>query len=214
MKQRWVERRRCLRRFWLIRSLERYFAIRLAFALTAAFLMLVMVNRWEKCRQNEMAIGCLVHDAGGVLSVGNLEALSIMTASFLFVLEAGQRRQRDHLDAMELILSCRQAGVRFSYARNQALERLADAGIWLDGQDFSGIVLDDIRLPGARMQGVNLSCTSLRQADLTDCDLRGANLRNVDLRGARLQGACLEDACLEGALMDGALGDKAPFLTP
>jgi uncharacterized protein YjbI with pentapeptide repeats len=161
-----------------------------------------------------MAIGCLVHDAGGVLSVGNLEALSIMTASFLFVLEAGQRRQRDHLDAMELILSCRQAGVRFSYARNQALERLADAGIWLDGQDFSGIVLDEIRLPGARMQGVNLSCTSLRQADLTDCDLRGANLRNVDLRGARLQGACLEDACLEGALMDGALGDEAPFLTP
>lgn len=204
MKQRWVDRRRSLRRLWFFRSLERYFAIRLIVALTIAFLMLVMVNRWEKCRQASLSTACLVHDAGGVLSVGNLEALSIMTASLLFVLEAGQRRQRDHLDAMELILSCRQAGVRLSYARNEALEQLAAAGLWLDGQDFSGIVLDEIRLPGARMQGVNLAGTSLRLADLSDCDLRGANLRDVDLRGARLDGACLEGACLDGAFMDGA----------
>jgi hypothetical protein len=210
MKPRWVERRRYLRRFRLIRWLERYFALRLVCALTAAFLMLVLVNRWEQCRQHGMDPGCLIHDAGGVMSVGNLEALSIMTASFLFMLEAGQRRQRNNLDAMELILSCRQAGVRFSYARNEALELLAAAGIWLDGQDLSGIVLDEIRLTGARMQGVNLSGSSLRQADLRECDLRGADLRGADLRGARLEGACLEGARLDGAWTDGAMLGTAP----
>jgi hypothetical protein len=178
-------------------------------ALTAAFVMLVLVNRWEKCRQHDMAPGCLVHDAGGVMSVGNLEALSIMTASFLFMLEAGQRRQRDHLDAMELILSCRQAGVRFSYARNEALELLAASGLWLDGQDLSGIVLDDIRLSGARMQGVNLSRSSLRHADLSQCDLHGSDLRGADLTGAQLQGASLEGALLEGSLLEGALLEGA-----
>ena len=214
MKQRWVERRRCLRRLRLIRWLERHFALRLCCALTAAFLMLVLVNRWEQCRQQGMAPGCLIHDAGGVMSVGNLEALSIMTASFLFMLEAGQRRQRDHLDAMELILSCRQAGVRFSYARNEALELLAAAGIWLDGQDLSGIILDEISLTGAQMQGVNLSDSSLRQADLSECDLRGADLRRADLRGARLEGACLEGAHLDGAWMDGAMLGTAPSPSP
>jgi uncharacterized protein YjbI with pentapeptide repeats len=161
-----------------------------------------------------MAAGCLIHDAGGVMSVGNLEALSIMTASFLFMLEAGPRRQRDHLDAMELILSCRQAAVRFSYARNEALELLAAAGIWLDGQDLSGIILDEIRLTGARMQGVNLSGSSLRQADLRECDLRGADLRGADLRGARLEGACLEGAHLDGAWTDGAMLGTAPSPSP
>jgi len=214
MKQRWVERRRRLRRFRLIRWLERYFALRLCCALTGAFLMLVLVNRWEQCRQHGMAAGCLIHDAGGVMSVGNLEALSIMTASFLFMLEAGPRRQRDHLDAMELILSCRQAAVRFSYARNEALELLAAAGIWLDGQDLSGIILDEIRLTGARMQGVNLSGSSLRQADLRECDLRGADLRGADLRGARLEGACLEGAHLDGAWTDGAMLGTAPSPSP
>jgi hypothetical protein len=201
---RWVDRRRSMRRNPLVRRLERIFALRLLLALATALLLLALVNRWEQCRQNSMDPRCWLHDAGGVVSVANLEALSIVTASVLFVLEAGRRRQRDHIDAMELILNCRQAGVRFSFARNDAIERLAAAGIWLDGQDFSGLVLDEIALPGARLQGVNLAGASLRDANLFQCDLQGANLRDADLCGADLRGANLEQADLGGAQLQGA----------
>ena len=201
---RWVDRRRSMRRNPLVRRLERIFALRLLLALATALLLLALVNRWEQCRQNSMDRQCWLHDAGGVVSVANLEALSIVTASVLFVLEAGRRRQRDHIDAMELILSCRQAGVRFSFARNDAIELLAAAGIWLDGQDFSGLVLDEIVLPGARLLGVTLAGASLRDADLRRCDLQGADLRDSDLCGADLRGANLEQADLRGAQLQGA----------
>ena len=205
----WVDRRRRLRRIPLLRWLERVFALRLLLALAVALLLLALVNRWEQCRQHSMEIQCLLKDAGGVVNVANLEALSIVTASVLFVLEAGRRRQRDHIDAMELILNCRQAGVRFSFARNDAIERLSVAGIWLDGQDFSGLVLDDIAVPGARWRDVNLTGSSLRGANLRACDLQGANLRDADLCGADLRGSNLANADLRGAQLQGALLEGA-----
>lgn len=89
--------------------LQRSFGFRLLLAAGAAFLLLAVVNRWENCRTNRFAAGCLVADAGGIVSVGNVESLSIVTAAFLFVLEAGKRRQRDNIEAFEVILTCQQA---------------------------------------------------------------------------------------------------------
>jgi hypothetical protein len=194
----WTERRRRRLRSPLLRKLDRSFRLRLLLALLAAIVALALVNRWEQCRDLKMARGCLWHDAGGVVSVDNLEALSIVTAAILFVLEGGKRRQREHVEAMELVFHCQEHRIRLSHARNEALEQLCEAGIELHGLDLSGADLSEIRLPAARLQGVKLVGT-----DLSRADLRGADLRGADLSGALLDGALLEGALLEGALPKG-----------
>jgi len=180
----WTERRRRRLRSPLLRKLDRSFRLRLLLALLAAIVALALVNRWEQCRDLKMARGCVWHDAGGVVNVDNLEALSIVTAAILFVLEGGKRRQREHVEAMELVYSCQEHRIRLSHARNEALEQLCEAGIELHGLDLSGADLSEIRLPAARLQGVKLVGT-----DLSRADLRGADLRGADLSGALLDGA-------------------------
>jgi hypothetical protein len=213
-RRRWVEQQHRRQQSPLLRLIDRSFGLRLLLAAAGAMLALAVVNRWEQCRDQAFARGCVWHDAGGVVSVDNLEAFSIVTAGVLFILEGGQRRQREHIAAMELILSCQQAKVRFSYARNQALEQLSEAGLWLDELDLSGTQLDGLRIRGARWRGVNLAGSSLRHADLRLVDWRQANLqaadlshsdlRDADLSGADLSGANLSEADLTGADLTGA----------
>jgi len=210
----WEERQRRRRLSRFHRLLERSFGFRLLLAATAAGLLLGAVNRWEHCRSHHFESGCLLADPGGIVTVGNVESLSIVTAAFLFLLEGGKRRQREHLEAMEVILSCQQAGARLSHARNQALELLSESGLWLDGVDLSATNLDDLRVPYARWRDVNLSNSSLRRvlladadlqhSDLSGADLSQANLQHADLRGANLKGSDLRDADLSGADLSGA----------
>jgi hypothetical protein len=225
----WLEQQRRRRQSRLLRLLDHSFGLRLLLAAALASLALAGVNRWEQCRDLGFARGCAWRDAGGVVSVSNLESFSIMTAGILFILEGGKRRQREHLEAMEMILACQKAGVRFAPARNDALELVSHAGLELHHWDLSGIDLDQLRIAGARWQGVNLSGSSLRHADLRRADLSEANLRaadlsNADLRGADLRqadlsdadlsqadlrGALLEGAALDGAVLSGSLQDAA-----
>lgn len=211
---------------WLI---DHSFPLRLLLALVAAGALLGAVDRWEHCLRHDFASGCLQRDAGGIITVGNVEALSIVTAAQLYLLEGGQRRRHENLEAMGVIMACQQAGARLSHARNEALEKLSAQGIWLDGLDLSLAHLEDLRAPHGRwrsmnlhkaclrsaclhdadLQGSDLSGADLRQtnlvhADLRDADLRGADLRQADLRGADLGRARLEGAQLEGARLVGA----------
>jgi hypothetical protein len=117
-----VERQRRRRQSLLQRLVDHVFGIRLLLAATASTAALVAVNRFEPCRDRGFARGCLWQDAGGVVTVCNLEAFIIMTAAFLYILEDGKRRDREHLAAHEVILTCQQAGVRFAPARNESLE--------------------------------------------------------------------------------------------
>lgn len=57
-------------------------------------------------------------------------------------------------------------------------------GFGLPGQDWSGLLLDHVRLSGLDLSGKNLSHSSMRRAhmenaDLTDCDLRGCDFTQV-----------------------------------
>jgi len=193
----------------LSRLIEHAFGLRLALALLAASLLLAAVNRWENCRSHQFQRGCLQRDPGGIVTVGNVEALSIVTAAFLYLLEGGQRRRRENLDAMGVILDCQQAGARLSHARNEAVERLSARGLWLDGLDLSGAHLDHLQAPHARWRQVNLSGASLQRvrladadlqhSDLSGADLSQANLQHADLRGAKMQGCDLSYADLRGA---------------
>jgi len=194
----WEERQRRRRLSRFHRLLERSFGFRLLLAATAAGLLLGAVNRWEHCRSHHFEAGCLLADPGGIVTVGNVESLSIVTAAFLFLLEGGKRRQREHLEAMEVIQSCQQAGATLSHARNQALELLSGSGLWLDGIDLSGTNLDDLQAPNARWRQVNLSNASLQRACLSDADLQRGDLRGADLSEANLQHADLRDTNLQG----------------
>lgn len=181
---------------WLI---DHSFPLRLLLALVAAAALLGAVNRWENCRSHDFARGCLHRDAGGILTVGNVESLSIVTAALLYLLEGGPRRRRENLEAMGVIIACQQAGARLSYARNEALEKLGARGIWLDGLDLSRAHLEQLRAPYSRMRSVNLHQACLKGACLHDADLQGADLSGADLRQARLDHADLREADLRGA---------------
>lgn len=181
---------------WLI---DHSFPLRLLLALVAATALLGAVNRWENCRSHDFVPGCLQRDAGGIITVGNVESLSIVTAALLYLLESGPRRRRENLEAMGVIIDCQQAGARLSYARNEALEKLSARGIWLDGLDLSQAHLEQLRAPYARLRSVNLQEACLRGACLHDADLQGADLSRTDLRQARLAHADLRDADLRGA---------------
>jgi hypothetical protein len=213
--KRWAQIQREQRQSSFYRLLDRSFAFRLLLAAGSALLLLMATNRWDHCRENGFGSGCLQRDAGGIISVGNLEALSIATAAFLYLLEGRQRRQHQNLNALKLILTFQQAGAKLSYARNDALEQLSEAGLWLDGLDLSCANLDELSASGGRWRQVNLSRASLRNAhfedaDLAGCDLREADLshghfRHADLRGADLSGANLSHADLRGSDLRGAL---------
>lgn len=206
--QSWLERQRRRRRSPLTRLVDHSFGLRVLLAATAAFAALGGVNRFEHCRDLAFAPGCVWQDAGGVVAVANLEALSILTAAFLYVLEGTKRRQREHLEAHQVLLSCQQAGVRFAPARNDALETLCGAGLDFNGWDLSGIDLDQIRIAGALWHGVNLEGSTLREADLRRVDLSEANLRGCDLSGADLRGADLRGADLSSANLRGIRWDR------
>jgi len=218
-------RRRRGPRWWFDHS----FGLRLLLSLVLAGALLGLVDRWQNCRSLGFARGCLESDPGAVVTIGNIESLSIVAAAFLYLLEGNQRRQRENLAAMDVILACQQARARLSHARNDALEMLSARGVWLDGLDLSGAHLDDLRAAQGRWRGVQLQGASLRRASFQDADLQGADLRgadlaggslehadlrqarledcdlrHVDLRGADLRGARLAGARLEGSRLDGA----------
>jgi hypothetical protein len=205
----WAERQRKRRQNHFCRLLDRSFGFRLLIAVSAAGLLLGAVNRWENCRHNGFEAGCFLADPGGVVNIGNVEALSIVSAAFLYLLETGQRRRHSHLEAMEVIQACNQMDARFSHARNEALELLSESGLWLDGLDLNEAQLDEIQAPHARWRGVNLQGADLRNACLHDADLRGSNLRNADLSGADLRYCDLSDADLSGANLNGTMLEGA-----
>lgn len=218
-RRRWAQIQREQQQRWFYRLLDRSFGFRLLVAVGSAILLLGVVNRWEQCRDQGFNAVCVLRDAGGIISVSNVESLSIVTAAFLYVLEGSKRRQRENQEALEVILTFQQAGAKLSYARNSALERLSESGLWLDGLDLSCTHLDDLQAAGGRWREVNLSHASLRNicfedtdlsgADLSEADLRGANLRHADLGGANLRGADLRHSDLRGADLRGACTDGA-----
>ena len=176
--------------------------------------LLMVVNSYATCRNNRWAKGCLWRDTEALISVGNVESLSIVTAAFLYVLEAQKRRQRDNIEAYELLMNCNASGVKWLVGRITALEILNNAGLPIDGQQLAGFDLRNLQAANGHWHNVNLEGSVLRGAnlagtDLSGANLRGADLRDADLRGAILVGADLEGAQLEGALMEGAQLDDA-----
>ncbi|MEB3170675.1 MAG: pentapeptide repeat-containing protein [Synechococcaceae cyanobacterium] len=203
----WVDRQQRRHDSRFFRLLDGSFLFRLSLAASGALALLLVVNSYATCRNNRWAQGCLWRDAEALISVGNVESLSIVTAAFLYVLEGHKRRQRDNLEAFELLNTCNASGVPWLIGRIHALEILNSAGLPLDGQQLAGYDLHNLQAPHGHWHGVNLQNTVLRNANLAGTDLTGSNLRGADLRGADLRGAILDQVNLEGALLEGAQVD-------
>jgi uncharacterized protein YjbI with pentapeptide repeats len=187
-----------------------------ALSAAGALALLLVVNSYATCRNNQWAQGCLWRDAEALISVGNVESLSIVTAAFLYILEGQKRKQRDNLEAYDLLKTCNESGVPWLMGRIQALESLNGAGLPLDGQELAGLDLHNLQAPHGHWHQANLENSVLRNANLAASDFTGANLRGADLRGANLRNATLcnanlRNANLEGANLEGALLDGADF---
>ena len=130
----WVDRQQRRHDSRFFRLLDGSFLFRLALSGAAAMALLLVVNSYATCRNNRWAPGCLWRDAEALISVGNVESLSIVTAAFLYVLEAQKRRQRDNIEAYELLMNCNASGVKWLVGRISALEILNSAGLPIDGQ--------------------------------------------------------------------------------
>jgi hypothetical protein len=180
----WVDRQQRRHDSRFFRLLDGSFLFRLALSGAAAMALLLLVNSYATCRNNRWAPGCLWRDAEALISVGNVESLSIVTAAFLYVLEAQKRRQRDNIEAYELLMNCNASGVKWLVGRISALEILNSAGLPIDGQQLAGFDLRNLQAANGHWHNVNLEGSVLRRANLAGTDLSGSNLRGADLRDA------------------------------
>jgi hypothetical protein len=203
-KPTWVDRQQRRHDSRFFRLLDGSFLFRLTLSATGALALLLVVNSYATCRNHRWAQGCLWRDAEALISVGNVESLSIVTAAFMYILEGHKRKQRDNLEAFELLKTCNESGVRWLMGRIQALESLNSAGLPIDGQNLAGFDLHNLQAPHGHWHQVNLENSVLRNANLAGTDFSGANLRGADLRGANLRNAILEGADLTGAQLEGA----------
>lgn len=210
----WYERQKRRRASPFFRLLDRSFGFRVLVAAALSLALLALVNRLENCHAKAGQADCLTSNVLDIISIGNVESFSIVTAAIFYLLEAGQRKEKEHQEMLELLLAQRQAGASNSLGRLRALEMFSADGIWQDGFDLGGADLEGLRIPFGRWRGADFSNTVLRnadchgadlaQADFSRSDLTAANLRGADLRGANFSGADLTEADLRGALIDGA----------
>ena len=210
----WYARQKRRRESPFFRLLDRSFGFRVLMAAALSFALLAVVNRFENCHAKAGQADCLTSNFLEIISVSTVESFSIVTAAIVYLLEAGQRKEKEHMEMFELLLAQRQAGVSNTLGRLRALEMLSADGLWQDGFDLEGANLEGLRIPFGRWRGANFSGTVLRnadghgadlaQADFSRADLTGANLRDADLRGANFTEADLSLADLRGATLDGA----------
>lgn len=187
--------------------LDRSFGFRVLIAASLSFVLLSLVNRFDNCHGAEAREECLTSNYLDVISIGNVESFSILTAGLVYILEAGRRKEQDHHEQLGLLLMLREAGIAVSLGRIRIVEDPAADGLWQDDFDLQATNLEGVRIPFSRWRGGNFANTVLRNANLKSSDLIGANftgaiLTNTDLTGAILNGAVFQDADLRGSSLD------------
>ena len=195
----WYEKQKERKKNPFFRLLNHSFSFRLLIASAISFGILATVHRYEKCHDQGFTAECIFNDFGAIISVGNVESFSIVTAAWLYILEGSKRKQQSNQEAFELVAANQASGVVYSLGRIQALETASETGIYFDHLNLQGANLEQIEIPYTRMRHVNLSNTVLLEADLSYTDLQGADFSQADLTRAKLTGANLKGANLSGA---------------
>ncbi|MFM7383218.1 MAG: pentapeptide repeat-containing protein [Microcystaceae cyanobacterium] len=163
---------------------------------------LALVQRFEICNQQKFAPTCLTSNLLGLISVGNVESFSIVTAAWMYILEKSKRKQQQNLEALEIVNNTQ--GHIHSIARIEALEMLGEAGINFDHLDLEGANLEQLAIPHVHLHLVNLSKAILINSELSYTDMQDVNLSQANLTGAKLIGANLQGVNLQGANLTNA----------
>jgi uncharacterized protein YjbI with pentapeptide repeats len=200
----WLTRQQRRRTYPFFLLLDRSFGFRVLIAAIMAFALLSLVNRFDNCNGADPRENCLTSNFLDVISIGNVESFSIVTAGFVYILEAGRRKEREHHEQLTLLLAEQAAGVKYSLGRIRAIEDLNSDGIWQDDFDLQGTNLEGLRIPFSRWRGCNFANTVLRKANLQGSDLKGANFTEADLTGADLAGSNLSQANFTRAILTNA----------
>lgn len=152
----------------------------------------------------------------------SVQSAAVIGAVALYFTEAQSRKAERHSRLWQAIDGAANAGVATSYARKQALEELANDGVYLRrlnlsnvdlvGANLSGANLSNANLSGANLSGADLSNASLCQANLSDtklnltnlssADLFGADVSRASIKGSNLSGTNLNYANLQGAILN------------
>lgn len=195
----WYERQKKRKSSPFFRLLQRSFRFRLLLAAVISLSMLIAINRFETCHGKKDVYDCIFADFWAIISVGNVESFSIVTAALLYILESGRRKQKEHEEAAEIIRNNNATKVVHSIARIQAMELLNRAGFAVDEQDFERANLEQLEMPFGRIRRSNLANTVLIKADFRHANLTGTNLAHANLTEANLSNANLTDVDLTGA---------------
>jgi hypothetical protein len=98
---------------------------------------------------------------------------------------------------------------------NEFCRQNENVALDLEGADFSGMKLQNVRLQAAKLAGANFEGADLRNARFNSGDLRDVNFRDADLRGASLHRANITGADLRGAKFDTlGLGGQRMCISP
>jgi Pentapeptide repeats (8 copies) len=187
----WSERRRSVRRRWLI-----------------PLVFVDWLSDWAAYALSRLSLLELLEYCG---------SFSILIAVIFYFVDAPERTKTKHYQAWQVINTAQGKGG--SGGRIEALQELNQDRVPLVGVDVSEAYLQDVKLVSADlrrgdlhaadlrravfrnalMEGVNLRSANLRGADFDNADLHDANLYDADLTGARLVRANLHGASLERA---------------
>jgi hypothetical protein len=178
------------------RLLKRSFTFRLLIASLISLAILGLVHRFEICHQSQFGQDCLTVKWGDVISIDNVEAFSIVTAAWMYILESSKRTQKSNLEALEIIQNTE--GRPYAMARIEALEMACSTGIYLDYLNLEDCHLEQLEIPYARLRHATLNRAVLTGADLRYADMENVNLSDADLTGANLIGANLKGATVTG----------------
>ena len=203
-RQTWLTRQQRRRASPFFLLLDRSFGFRVMIAAILSFALLSLVNRFDNCNGADPRENCLTSNFLDVISIGNVESFSIVTAGFVYILEAGRRKEREHHEQLALLLAQQEAGVKYSLGRIRAIEDLSSDGIWQDDFDLHGTNLEGLRIPFSRWRGCDFANTVLCKANLKGADLKGANFTEADLSEADLAGSDLTQANFTRAILTNA----------
>jgi hypothetical protein len=195
-KDTWFEKQKRRKKNPFFRLLRRSFGFRLLIASLISLAILGLVHRFEICHQSRFGQDCLTAKWEDVISIGNVESFSIVTAAWMYILESSKRKQKSNLEALEIIQNTE--GRPYAIARIEALETASATGIYLDYLNLADCHLEQLEIPYARLRHATLSRAILTEADLRYTDMENVDLSDADLTGANLTGANLKGATLTG----------------
>lgn len=198
----WYERYQSRKKQPFFRLLNRSFTFRLLLASGISLGFLGLVQRFEICNQQKFAPSCLTSNFLALISVGNVESFSIVTAAWMYILEISKRKQQQNLEALEIVNNTQ--GHIHSIARIEALEMLGEAGIHFDNLDLEGANLEQLAIPYVHLRHVNLTKAILINSELSYTDMQDVNLTQANLTGAKLIGANLQKVNLQRANLTNA----------